>query len=123
MSKDSLQSSIPAFENVVCPICKSQKYLNPNMKILVSPCFHKMCESCINQRYSHGAAPCPVCGTILRKTYFVHQTFEDLHVEKEVQIRKKFGKYFNKRLEDFGGNLRQYNDYLEEVEDLSNINY
>ena len=26
---------------------------------------------------------------------------------------------FNKRLEDFGGNLRAYNDYLEEVEELS----
>lgn len=102
----------------MCPICKSQKYLNPNMKILVSPCFHKMCESCINRLYTHGAAPCPICKTILRKTYFVPQTFEDLYVEKEVQIRKKVEKIFNKRLEDFGGDLRQYNDFLEEVEEL-----
>jgi len=118
MSKENVQQAIPSFDNVVCPICKSQKYLNPNMKILVSPCFHKMCESCINRLYTHGAAPCPICKTILRKTYFVPQTFEDLYVEKEVQIRKKVGKYFNKRLEDFGGDLRQYNDYLEEVEEL-----
>jgi len=111
MNKDNIQTEM-------CPICKSQKYLNPNMKILVSPCFHKMCESCINRLYTHGAAPCPICKTILRKTYFVPQTFEDLYVEKEVQIRKKVEKIFNKRLEDFGGDLRQYNDFLEEVEEL-----
>jgi CDK-activating kinase assembly factor MAT1 len=69
---------------------------------------------------------------------FIPQTFEDLVVEKEVAIRRKlakesvaqclwsisatcsplFGIRFNKRREDFP-DLRSYNDYLQEVEDIS----
>jgi CDK-activating kinase assembly factor MAT1 len=72
---------------------------------------------------------------------FIPQTFEDLVVEKEVAIRRKlakesviglglcrfipssrltfaYGIRFNKRREDFP-DLRSYNDYLQEVEDLS----
>ena len=71
---------------------------------------------------------------------FIPQTFEDLIVEKEVAIRRKLAKEsvisfdfvftpsseltfasgirFNKRREDFP-DLRSYNDYLQEVEDLS----
>ena len=68
---------------------------------------------------------------------FIPQTFEDLVVEKEVAIRRKLAKEsvacfcpshvtcsrssgarFNKRREDFP-DLRTYDDYLQEVEDLS----
>ncbi|KAJ3415014.1 TFIIH/NER complex subunit [Chytridiales sp. JEL 0842] len=101
-----------------CPVCKSNKYINPSMKLLVSPCYHKMCENCINRLFQAGPAGCPVCKQTLRKSNFVAQTFEDLRVEKEVQIRKRIGKYFNKRLEDFDGDLRKYNDYLEEAETM-----
>lgn len=45
------------------------------------------------------------------------QTFSDLYVEKEVNIRKRVGRIFNKRREDFG-DLRAYNDYLEEIEGI-----
>ncbi|KAH6570566.1 hypothetical protein BASA50_010827 [Batrachochytrium salamandrivorans] len=107
-----------ALDNERCPVCKSDKYLNPTMRLLVSPCFHKMCESCINRLFLSGPSPCPICKVTLRKSNFVFQTFDDLYVEKEIQIRKKVGRYFNKRLEDFGGNLRVYNDYLEEVEEI-----
>lgn len=88
-----------------------------------------------------GPAPCPICGTILRKANFVSQKFEDLRVEKEIQIRIKLAQVYvrmhcyadknsrkiktnlvipshNKRLEDFKGDLRAYNDYLEEVEEI-----
>lgn len=71
---------------------------------------------------------------MLRKLAFTPQTFEDLGVEKEVAIRRRIAKEyacafvlfglslmssnrFNKRREDFP-DLRQYNDYLEEVEDI-----
>ncbi|RUP47233.1 CDK-activating kinase assembly factor MAT1-domain-containing protein [Jimgerdemannia flammicorona] len=103
-----------------CPVCKSDKYLTPNLKLLVSPCFHKMCESCIDRLFSAGPAPCPVCTTILRKIQFMSQIFEDLLVEKEVRERKKVAKIFNKRPEDFAS-LRAYNDYLEEVEEIIDI--
>ncbi|KAI9209744.1 CDK-activating kinase assembly factor MAT1-domain-containing protein [Polychytrium aggregatum] len=101
-----------------CPVCHSTKYLNPTLKLLVSPCFHKMCETCIGRLFTAGAAPCPICGQNLRKSNFVAQTFEDLYVEREVGIRRKMGRCFNKRLEDFNGDLKNYNNYLEEVEEI-----
>ncbi|KAJ2962923.1 hypothetical protein NQZ79_g1964 [Umbelopsis isabellina] len=105
-------------EDAQCPVCKSDKYLTPNLKLLVSPCFHKMCESCIDRLFSAGPAPCPICLQTLRKNQFMSQIFEDLNVEKEVRIRKKVSRIFNKRPEDFPS-LRAYNDYLEEVEDIT----
>ncbi|KAI7859017.1 CDK-activating kinase assembly factor MAT1-domain-containing protein [Circinella umbellata] len=105
-------------EDAQCPVCKSDKYLTPNLKLLVSPCFHKMCESCIDRLFSAGPAPCPICQQVLRKNQFMSQIFEDLEVEKEVRIRKRVNKVFNKRPEDFPS-IRLYNDYLEEVEDIT----
>jgi len=77
-----------------------------------------MCESCIDRIFSLGPEPCPICGQILRKASFAPQTFENLAVEKEVVIRKRISKYFNKRPEDFM-TLDAYNNYLEEVEDIT----
>ncbi|EGF99918.1 uncharacterized protein MELLADRAFT_28617, partial [Melampsora larici-populina 98AG31] len=101
-----------------CPICKSDRYLNPDLRLLVSKCYHKMCESCIDRIFSLGPEPCPTCGLILRKSNFSPQTFENLKVEKEVIIRKRIHKLFNKRREDFES-LDHYNNYLEEVEDIT----
>lgn len=92
--------------------------MNPNLKLLVSPCFHKFCESCVNRLYLSGPAPCPVCKATLKKSNFVLQTFEDLVVEKEMQIRKRVTRSYNKRPQDFGGDLRAYNDYLEDLESI-----
>jgi len=101
-----------------CPVCKSDRYLNPKLRLLVSLCYHKMCESCIDRLFTLGPAPCPICNKVLRKLAFTPQTFEDLGVEKEVAIRRRIAKEFNKRREDFP-DLRLYNDYLEEVEDIA----
>ncbi|KAI8360004.1 CDK-activating kinase assembly factor MAT1-domain-containing protein [Blakeslea trispora] len=113
-------SSVVSFqeEDAQCPVCKSDKYLTPNLKLLVSPCFHKMCESCIDRLFGAGPAPCPICLQVLRKNQFMSQIFEDLAVEKEVRIRKRAARVFNKRPEDFSS-LRAYNDYLEMVEDIT----
>lgn len=76
----------------ICPVCKSSRYLNPNMKFKVNPeCYHKMCESCVDRIFSHGPAPCPIagCARTLRKAKFRTQTFEDLKVEREVDIRRR----------------------------------
>ncbi|KAG1904120.1 CDK-activating kinase assembly factor MAT1-domain-containing protein [Suillus fuscotomentosus] len=101
-----------------CPVCKSDRYLNPKLRLLVSSCYHKMCESCIDRLFTLGPAPCPICQKVLRKLAFTPQTFEDLTVEKEVAVRRRIAKEFNKRREDFF-DLRSYNDYLEEVEDIT----
>ncbi|OJT08692.1 RNA polymerase II transcription factor B subunit 3 [Trametes pubescens] len=101
-----------------CPVCKSDRYLNPKLRLLVSACYHKMCESCIDRLFTLGPAPCPICAKVLRKLAFTPQTFEDLGVEKEVAVRRRIAKEFNKRREDFP-DLRSYNDYLEMVEDIT----
>lgn len=117
-------------QDEVCPVCKSSRYLNANLRFLVNPeCYHKMCESCVDRIFSHGPAPCPIpgCGRTLRKLRFREQTFEDIQVEREVDIRRRIAAVFNKREDDFE-DLRSYNDYLNEVEDITfnlvnNIDY
>ncbi|KAL9015449.1 MAG: hypothetical protein Q9185_007151 [Variospora sp. 1 TL-2023] len=102
----------------ICPVCKSSRYLNPNMRFLVNPeCYHKMCESCVDRIFSSGPAPCPVagCARTLRKQRFRKQTFEDIKIEQEVDIRRRVAQVFNKQEEDFE-TLRAYNNYLEEME-------
>lgn len=83
-------------------------------------CYHKMCESCVDRIFTQGPAPCPVigCGKTLRKNKFRKQTFEDVTVEREVDVRKRIAKTFNKRRDDFD-TLLDYNNYLEEVEEMT----
>lgn len=112
------QPSLLADMNDVCPICKGDRYLNPNMAILVGPCFHIMCNKCVDRLFSLDPAPCPTCGQTLRKVDFYQQTFEDLEVEKEVRIRKKLARSYN-LLEDDFKTLKEYDEYLEELEDVT----
>lgn len=60
---------------------------------------------------------CPECQTHLRRVNFRVQLYEDATVEKEVDIRKRILRDFNKKEEDFA-TKREYDDYLEEVEDI-----
>ncbi|CCH42423.1 RNA polymerase II transcription factor B subunit 3 [Wickerhamomyces ciferrii] len=104
----------------MCPICKTDRYLSPDMKFLVNPeCYHKMCESCVDRIYALGPAPCPYpgCGKTLRKAKFKAQIFDDIDVEREVDIRKRVSQIFNKSGDDFT-ELDKYNAYLEEVETI-----
>ncbi|KAI9794238.1 MAG: TFIIH/NER complex subunit [Peltula sp. TS41687] len=120
-TKPSPQTRLRAEEDDICPVCKSSRYLNPNMRFLLNPeCYHKMCESCVDRIFSHGPAPCPIagCHRTLRKQRFRKQTFEDMRVEKEVDVRRRVGKIFNRREEDFT-TLKAYNDYLEKVESVT----
>ncbi|XP_072347962.1 CDK-activating kinase assembly factor MAT1 isoform X2 [Scyliorhinus torazame] len=75
------------------------------------------CESCVELLFVRGSGNCQECGTALRKNNFRVQLFEDPTVDKEVDIRKKVLKVYNKREEDFR-TLQEYNDFLEEVEDI-----
>lgn len=100
-----------------CPVCKSDPFIDPGMRLLVSPCYHRLCESCVERLFAHGTGACPVCGCSLRRTNWAPASFEDLHVEREVRIRKRILAIFNQTLEDFT-DVRAYNDYLEEVEDI-----
>lgn len=76
-----------------------------------------MCESCVDRIFSTGPTPCPVagCARTLRKQRFRKQTFEDLKIEREVDVRRRVAQVFNKQESDFE-TLRAYNNYLEEME-------
>ncbi|GAA6003940.1 TFIIH/NER complex subunit TFB3 [Rhodotorula paludigena] len=102
----------------VCPVCKNDRYLNPKLRLMVSKCYHKMCESCLDRLFSLGPEPCPVCGQTIRKNQFQPQIFQNLEVQKEVAVRKRTAKIFNKRREDFASDAA-YNDYLEEYETIT----
>ncbi|KAI5818085.1 CDK-activating kinase assembly factor MAT1-domain-containing protein [Pyronema omphalodes] len=104
-----------------CPICKSSRYLNPLITFLIEPsCYHKMCSSCVDRLFGSGPSTCPVagCSARLRSQRFRKQTFEDISVEREVDIRRRVAKVFNRREDEFGLNKREWDDYLEMVESL-----
>ncbi|GAA5858111.1 hypothetical protein JCM8547_005655 [Rhodosporidiobolus lusitaniae] len=102
----------------VCPVCKNDRYLNPKLRLMVSKCYHKMCESCLDRLFSLGPEPCPICGQTIRKNQFQPQIFQNLEVQKEVAVRRRTAKIFNKRAEDFP-TPEAYNDYLESYESLT----
>ncbi|KAL4922547.1 CDK-activating kinase assembly factor MAT1-domain-containing protein [Aspergillus aurantiobrunneus] len=107
-------------EDEVCPVCKSSRYLNPNMRFLINPeCYHKMCESCVDRIFSSGPANCPVagCHKTLRKNRFRKQTFEDINVEREVDIRRRVMTVLNRREEEFDSKL-DWDNFLEQREEI-----
>lgn len=64
-----------------------------------------------------GSGSCPECRIPLRRNNFRVQLFEDPSVEKEVDIRKRVLRDYNKKEDDFNS-LAEYNDYLEEIETI-----
>uniref|UniRef100_A0A8C1EVK1 CDK-activating kinase assembly factor MAT1 n=2 Tax=Cyprinus carpio TaxID=7962 RepID=A0A8C1EVK1_CYPCA len=100
-----------------CPRCKTTKYRNPSLKLMVNVCGHTLCESCVEMLFVRGSGNCVQCNTPLRKSNFRVQLFEDPAIDKEVEICKKVLKIYNKREFDFSF-LKEYNDYLEQVEDI-----
>ncbi|XP_068108251.1 CDK-activating kinase assembly factor MAT1 [Hyperolius riggenbachi] len=100
-----------------CPRCKTTKYRNPSLKLMVNVCGHTLCENCVDLLFVRGSGNCTECNTPLRKSNFRVQLFEDPTIDKEVEIRKKILKIYNKREEDFPS-LRDYNDFLEEIEEI-----
>jgi len=101
----------------VCPRCKTTKYRNPTMRLMVNVCGHNLCESCVELLFVKGSGACPECDIPLRRGNYRLQLFEDANVDKEVDIRRRILKDFNKQEEDFE-TLREFNDYLEMVEDI-----
>lgn len=104
-------------EDTICPRCKTTKFQNPSLKMMVNVCGHALCESCVDLLFLKGSGACPDCRIPLRRNNFRVQLFEDATVEKEVDIRKRVLRDFNKKEEDFA-TLREYNDYLEEIETI-----
>ncbi|ELA42369.1 uncharacterized protein VICG_00467 [Vittaforma corneae ATCC 50505] len=102
---------------LACPVCKGDTYLNPNIKIYTSPCFHRICESCLYKIFQQGYAPCPECGTLLRRINFITSTFEDIEIERELKMRKLMNRHFMREECEFNSEV-EYNNYLEEYENV-----
>jgi len=104
-------------DDACCPMCKTTKYRNPSMRLMVNVCGHALCESCVELLFAKGSGACQECRIPLRRADFRLQLFEDASVDKAVDIRRNILRSFNKVREDFE-DLRGYNDYLEMVEDI-----
>nr|CAD7442938.1 unnamed protein product [Timema bartmani] len=88
-------------DDQVCPRCKTTKYRNPSLKLMVNVCGHALCDSCVDLLFLKGSGACPDCRVPLRRNNFRIQLFEDPMVEKEVDIRKRVLRDFNKKEDDF----------------------
>lgn len=105
----------------MCPVCKTMRYLNKEMKFLINPeCYHSMCSACVDRIFNAGPNQCPHagCHKTLRRKGFRAAFFGDLSVEREVDIRRRVAAVFNQQEDDFV-DLQAYNDYLQKVEDLT----
>ncbi|KAK2068275.1 hypothetical protein P8C59_002923 [Phyllachora maydis] len=105
----------------MCPICKTSRYINKDLEFLINPeCYHPMCSSCVNRLFNEAPAQCPTagCNKTLRRKGFRAAFFGDLSVEREVDIRRRVADVFNRKEEDFE-TLADWNDYLNQVEDLT----
>lgn len=103
------------YDDLECPRCKTTKYRNPQLKLLVNVCGHPLCEKCIELMFASGVAKCYQCPTPLKRYNFKRQLFQDSQVEKDIQVRRDILKKFNKYQDAFP-TLRAYNDYLEKLE-------
>lgn len=117
----------------VCPVCKSTAQTSPNLRFKVSSrCYHRICEGCVDRKFSAGKALCPIsgCQYNLWKRDWRLQTYEDVQVERQVDIIRRVWSVFdlsNLGLEEdpvLGWeaafvDLKSYNDYLEMREELA----
>ncbi|OAA62021.1 cdk-activating kinase assembly factor mat1 [Niveomyces insectorum RCEF 264] len=98
----------------ICPVCKTIRYLNKDMVFLINPaCYHPMCSTCVARLFT-GPNQCPYagCHQTLRRKDFRRPFFDDLAVEREVDIRRRVAAVFNQTEDDFES-LDAYNEYLE----------
>lgn len=80
----------------ICPVCKNSTYLQKNLRFKINTkCYHRICEGCVD-RITSTQKKCPIAGctfaargVIPRRGDYRVQTFEDLAIEREVDIRKR----------------------------------
>lgn len=61
--------------------------------------------------------PCPICKTVVKRVTLSTRTLDDVQCEKDTSWRRRILKIYNKVEKDFP-TLLDYNNYLEEVEDI-----
>jgi len=81
-------------------------------------CGHQFCMPCVERELSRRKEfPCPICETPVKKVTLSTRTLDEVQCEKDTHLRRRVLKVYNKVQRDFT-NLEDYNNYLEEVEDI-----
>lgn len=81
-------------------------------------CGHQFCINCIERELSRRKTfPCPICEVLVKRVTLSSRTLDDVQCEKDSSWRRRILKVYNKAESDFG-TLLEYNNYLEEVEDI-----
>jgi CDK-activating kinase assembly factor MAT1 len=81
-------------------------------------CFRDSCTTCVEREFTRRKEfPCPICETTVKKVTLSTRTLDDVQCEKDTSWRRRVTKVFNKVETDFAS-LLEYNNYLEEVEDI-----
>ncbi|KEF62952.1 uncharacterized protein A1O9_00927 [Exophiala aquamarina CBS 119918] len=103
-----------------CPVCGSDPRTHPGLRFKINTkCYHRICEGCVDRNFSSGKAECPVggCHVNLWKREWRTQTFEDLKIEREVEIRRKVNRLLERQETEFESK-RDFDDFLELREEL-----
>jgi hypothetical protein len=81
-------------------------------------CGHQFCSVCVERELSRRKVfPCPICETAVKRVTLSTRSLDDVQCEKDTSWRRRVQKVYNKVESDFE-NLLDYNNYLEEVEDI-----
>jgi hypothetical protein len=76
------------------------------------------CNTCIDRELVRRREfPCPLCKTPVKRVTLTQRSLDDVQCEKDTSWRRRIMKVFNKQEQDFP-TLIEYNNYLEEVEDM-----
>eukprot|EP00526_Cylindrotheca_closterium_P029859 CAMPEP_0113624082 /NCGR_PEP_ID=MMETSP0017_2-20120614/12408_1 /TAXON_ID=2856 /ORGANISM="Cylindrotheca closterium" /LENGTH=247 /DNA_ID=CAMNT_0000534089 /DNA_START=90 /DNA_END=829 /DNA_ORIENTATION=+ /assembly_acc=CAM_ASM_000147 len=119
---DDQENDDDLFRCAICGVAEgdntnltSQTNLQTNATVR---CGHMFCNSCIDRELSRRREfPCPICNTPVKKVTLSTRSLDDVQCEKDTSWRRRVMKVFNKIESDFP-NLLEYNNYLEEVEDI-----
>lgn len=108
----------------ICSICGvsegdssnlTQSVLQTNATV---GCGHQFCNSCVERELSRRKVfPCPICETPVKRVTLSTRTLDDVQCEKDTSWRRRVLNVYNKVESDFA-TLFDYNNYLEEVEDI-----
>ena len=81
-------------------------------------CGHQFCNTCVERELSRRKVfPCPICETPVKRVTLSTRSLDDVQAEKDTSWRRRVLKVYNKAESDFP-KLIDYNNYLEEVEDI-----
>ena len=110
------------YDDDECVLCAENplKYLEEPSNLKTASCGHRFCLSCTQSQFSHArsfSCPVPSCKNQVRKVNLRTETKTMLDYQREISIRKAIMKEFGRERKVFA-DTPEYNDYLEEVEEL-----